>query len=432
MYEGLSGGTFSEACRIADENAAKRKRRRVNGGSTGTGAPWLSECAKDRRGEPLSNLANVMLALRNDPAVKDAFAIDEMLRAPILIRPIASDRPDFEERPVTDVDVSALQEQLQLAGLRNVAKDTVHQAVDLRAQERAFHPVRDYLRALHWDGAPRLSAFFPTYFGADGTAYTEAIGPMFLIGMVARVLDPGCKADHLPVLEGPQGSLKSTACRILGGEWFSDSLPEVTNWKDAAQHLRGKWLIEVSEMHAMNRAEAAQLKAFITRSTERYRPSYGRKEVIEPRQCVFIGTTNKDVYLRDETGGRRFWPIRTGAIDTDKLTRDRDELFAEAVARYRAGENWWPDKDFERTHIFPQQAERYEADVWEERIEPYLKTVTRTTIGQVAQAGLHLETPRIGKADQNRIAAAMENLGWRRERSDGGTDWQGKRWWVKA
>ncbi len=285
------GSSFDEACLRADETAATKKRRRRANGFTYPDPAWLAGCAKDSRGEPLPNLANAMVALRNDSAIMDLLSYDEMQRAPILIRPIASDRPDFEERPVTDVDVSALQEQLQLAGLRNVAKDTVHQAVDLRAQERAFHPVRDYLRALHWDGAPRLSAFFPTYFGADGTAYTEAIGPMFLIGMVARVLDPGCKADHLPVLEGPQGSLKSTACRILGGEWFSDSLPEVTNWKDAAQHLRGKWLIEVSEMHAMNRAEAAQLKAFITRSTERYRPSYGRKEVIEPRQCVFIGCT---------------------------------------------------------------------------------------------------------------------------------------------
>jgi predicted P-loop ATPase len=272
-----------------------------------------------------------------------------------------------------------------------------------------------------------MPSLFPSYFGAGDTDYARAIGSMFLVSMVARIFDSGCKADHLPVIEGPQGILKSAACRVLGGEWFSDNLPDIITGKDASQHLRGKWLIEVSEMHAMSRAEAAQLKAFITRTTERYRPSYGRKEVIEPRQCVFVGTTNRDIYLRDETGGRRFWPIKVGTINIDKLESDRDQLFAEAVVRYREGASWWPEKDFERSQIMPQQAQRYEPDAWEENIGAYIQTRSKVTIGEVAREALHIDLPRIGTAEQRRIAAALEQLGWERLPKDS----DGKRWWAK-
>jgi predicted P-loop ATPase len=228
-----------------------------------------------------------------------------------------------------------------------------------------------------------------------------------------------------------KGAGKSKASGVLAGQWFSDALPDIRN-KDAAQHLRGKWLIEIAELSAFGRADIEALKAFVSRSDERYRPSYGRKEVIEPRQCAFIGTTNRDTYLRDETGGRRFWPIKAGKINVKALTRDRDQLFAEAVHSYRNGAPWWPDKDFEQQHIAPEQAARYEADVWEDNIAEYLKTNTKVTIGQIAKEALLIETPRLGRAEQNRIIAALERVGWRREKPPGQTDWQGKRWWVPA
>jgi hypothetical protein len=406
------------------------RKRSVRGRSQGKDNPrWLDDCITDDRAHPLSNLANVMLAFRHDPALAGMVAYDEMLCAPMLLHPVpVFGRPlpeRYGSRPVSDGDVGAVQEYLQLAGLPKVAKDTVHQAMDMRAHECAFHPVREYLDAVAWDGKPRLKTWLSTYLGVEPSAYVEGIGTMFMISLVARVMKPGCKADYMMVLEGHQGARKSTTCAILGGEWFSDSLPEVTTGKDVAQHLPGKWLIEIAEMSAMSRAESATLKAFISRPVERYRPSYGRKEVIQPRQCIFIGTTNKDVYLRDETGGRRFWPVRVGKVDTVNLERDRDQLFAEAVHLYHGGAAWWPDQTFEREHIKPQQEARFEADAWEEMIAAFLADKRKVTVGEVARYGLNRETSRINTADQRRITAIMERLGWRRL----GKDSKGNRYW---
>src|SRR5262245_4660408 len=334
---------------------------------------WRLDCMRTASGTLVCNQANAVTALQG--LFPNRFAFDEMLQAAVL---------GDEGRIIRDADISHLQNRLQHAGFTRIGWDTVHRAVEVVSMRNRFHPVRNYLGSLRWDGTDRLISFLPIYFGAADGPYERAIGRMFLISMVARVMQPGCKADHLLVVEGPQGALKSTACLILGGSWFSDHLPEITSGKDASQHLRGKWLIEVSEMHAMGPAEATQLKSFITRQAERFRPSYGRFEVIEPRQCVFIGTTNKGTYLRDETGGRRFWPVKAGAINLAALAQDRDQLFAEAMAHYKSGELWWPDKDFEQTHVMPEQAARYEGDAWEDAIRDYVGTRSRVTIGEVA------------------------------------------------
>ena len=387
-------------------------------------AQWLEQCivgGKNR--QPLPVLHNVLVGIRAQ--WPHSLALDEMLCAPLLMQPLGEN--DITPRPVTDVDVGIFQEQLQQLGLKRIGKDVCHQAVDMRAAERAFHPIRDYLGGLTWDGTVRMEKLFADYFGAKPGPYVENVGRMFLISMVARIYKPGCKADHMPVIEGPQGVLKSSACAVLAGQWFSDSLPDISLGKEASQHLRGKWLIEVAEMHAMGRAESSLLKSFISRQTERYRPPYGRKEVIEQRQCIFVGTTNKDVYLRDETGGRRYWPVKAGKINIDALARDRDQLFAEAVAAFRDGKQWWPDKDFEREHMVPQQEARYEGDAWEDNIKSFVEEHSRVTIGQLAKNALFIETPRIGTADQRRIAAVLTNLGWSRQPKDG----EGRRWWSK-
>jgi predicted P-loop ATPase len=152
--------------------------------------------------------------------------------------------------------------------------------------------------------------------------------------------------------------------------------------------------------------------------------------VVQPRQCVFVGTTNKNVYLRDETGGRRFWPVKVGRIDTDALRQDRDQIFAEAVALYRQGARWWPDDTFEREHICPQQEARFEADAWEEIVVAWLTPSSRTTIAEIARSALSIETSRIGTTAQRRIAAILERKGWSRE--DGKKDAKGCLYWVRS
>ena len=201
----------------------------------------------------------------------------------------------------------------------------------------------------------------------------------------------------------------SGSCRRI----FSDSLPDIRD-KDGAQHIRGKWLVEIAELAAIGTAEAETLKSFISRQVDRYRPSYGRKEVIEPRLCVFIGTTNRSVYLKDETGARRFWPVKVGRVNVERLERARDQLFAEAVAAYRSGEKWWPDQAFEQDQIKQQQADRFESDPWEKAICDYVALLSRVQVCEVAREALKIESVgRVGTADARRIAAVLTNQGWK-------------------
>jgi predicted P-loop ATPase len=424
MDERLSSLTEDDLAAFREsQRAAKRKKRTSHDG-------WLGRCLADDRGRIIPNLANTMIALRSDPTLSGAVAFDEMQQDAILVErlPVApSGKPaglDPVPRPVRDEDVSQLQEWLQHQGLPRIGREIVHQAVDQRARECSFHPVRDWLDGLEWDGTKRLNGWLQTYLGATGPQdYLAAIGRMFLISMVARIYKPGCKVDYMLVLEGEQGVEKSRGCQVLSGGWFSDDLPDI-HAKDARQHLRGKWLIEIAELAAFTRADSEPLKAFITRDCERYRPAYGHNDVIEPRQCVFIGTTNRSVYIKDETGGRRFWPVAiTDRVRIDALACDREQLFAEAAERYQDGEQWWPDPEFGRQNIKPEQDDRQEPDPWEEDICEFLHNRDKVTVSEIARLGLGLENSRIGKAEQNRIIRVLTDRNWERGRRTGQGRW---------
>lgn len=392
---------------------------------------WYAKLSFDAKGHVIANETTAIAALCYAPELAGRFVLDEMWREPMLVAPLpplpgeASKLAEEFPRHVQDTDVTQALVWLQRNGVPRLSHETMNRAVDVAAARHPAHPLRDWLAAIKWDGQARVDRWLSYYLGADPSPYVAGIGRMFLISMVARIFEPGSKVDYMLILEGPQGALKSTACAALGGEWFSDSLPDVTTGKEAAQHLRGRWLIEVAELSAMGKVETAALKAFLTRQVELYRPPFGKREVVEPRQCVLIGTTNQSAYLRDATGGRRFWPVKVGTIDIEALAHDREQLFAEAVALFRASVRWWPDPDFERETIAPEQEARFEADAWEDLIARWLDGVQRTTVAQVAQIVLGFPMDRLGTREQRRISAILQRLGWVCARSNG------KRWYVK-
>jgi predicted P-loop ATPase len=381
---------------------------------------WLKCLQRDEGGNAIPNLANAALALRQAPALVGLIAFDEMQRTTMVMRNLPDSRLAKVPNPrgIADADVSAIQEYLQRNELRRLGKETVHQACELVAIERAFHPVKRYLNRLKWDRTKRLETWLSSHLGTDNSEYNAQIGKMFLISMVARIMQPGCQCDYMMILEDrQQGTMKSSACGILAGEWFSDALPDLhgnTDWVRVSMHLRGKWLLEISDLSAFSRAEAETLKAFITSKVEQYTPKYGRNEVVEPRQCVFIGTTNKTEYLRDDTGARRFWPTKTNVINLDTLARDRDQLFAEAMWAYQQKAPWWPDRTFEATEIKPQQDARFEVDEWESPILEKIPGMINPTLTDIANQALGLGTDKLGTREQRRIAAILDRAGWTR------------------
>ncbi len=280
------------------------------------------------------------------------------------------------------------------------------------------HPVRAYLRPLEHDGTLRVDRWLADYLGADPTPYTLAVGRWWLISAVARVMIPGCKADHVLILEGAQGRRKSTALRTLVGDaWFSDTPAEIGD-KDAFLAMRGRWVIELAELDALSRTEASKAKAFFSSPTDTYRPPYGRQTITTARQCVFAGTVNHGSYLRDETGARRFWPVevaRRGPIDLDRLAADRDQIWAEARDLFAQGSRWWPEHEHEHTAARAEQDTRYQGDEWEAKVasfaSPFADSPNGVTVGAVLAGALDVPADRWTLADQRRVGACLGRLG---------------------
>ena len=354
--------------------------------------------------------------LETNPAWAGVLAYDEFAGLTLLLKPIPGTtvpRATFAPRPIADTDITAAVRWFNRNGFPDATKNGAADALYLVASETIISPVRHFLEGLAWDGFPRVENWLARYCGADRFDLTAKVGTAWLVSAVARALKPGCKADCALVLEGRQGAGKSSILRALAGpDWFHDGLSDM-HGKDASAALRGKWIIELPEMSAMRRSDTEAVKAFLSRTEERYRPAYGRTEVIEPRRCVFAGTTNRNDYLTDDTGGRRFWPVTVDAIKLDELTADREQIWAEAVDLYRNGARWWLDR-MDESAAAAVVATRAADDPWGGdvlRVVDGLSEVSTRDIFQLLDIGLE----RRGKADAMRITGILTRAGWIRE-----------------
>ena len=387
---------------------------------------WNEDLHRNDRGEARDVIHNVTIILRKDARFAGRLRWNEMLEA-----------TEAQHLPWrkggwaswTDADDLFLADWCQKRHAY-MKRPTCAAAVQVVARDRLHHPVRERLQALIWDGTARAQDWLATYLSVQATPYTREAGFRWLISAVARIYEPGCKADHCLIFEGPQGAGKSTAAATMALDpaWFSDEIADLGT-KDAAQDLRGKWLVELGELSALNRGAVERVKAFMSRRVDHYRPSYGTRSQDFPRQCVFIGSTNADAYLGDETGGRRFWPVKVGTIDLAGLERDREQIWAEAVAAYRAGERWWLDRETE-TAAREVQADRRIVDPWEARVMAWaLGQMAGVTVDDALTSAVGLELDRRDQAAANRVARILRAYGWeRRQRRVAGVPvWQYER-----
>jgi putative DNA primase/helicase len=404
---------------LAAVRAQLAAARAGDGAAAGAaGANWRDELQRSARGVLLPTVANIALILSRDPAWEGVlawcdFSAQIVKRAP----------PPWGGKlgPWEDLDVSQARHWLSRHYRIQTRLRDVEDALAVCACERHVHPVREYLTGLRWDGVNRLPTWLVDYLGAEEVDYSARVGTLWMIAAVARAMSPGCKADYVMILEGPQGRFKSSTLSVLGGEWYSET-PLSIREKDAMQNLPGKWIIELAELTSLQRESSARINAFFSQSVDHYRPAYGRRAGDYPRQCVFAGTSNPSSYLSDPTGARRFWPVTCGSLaHLGMLKRDRDQLWAEAHHRWRSGEQWWPADD-EIPRFTEEQEQRFEDDPWQEIIENYLYATERRqrryiSVMEVLIDAITFEAAKIQTRDLQRAGALMQRIGWRKVRA---------------
>ena len=403
----------------------------------------------NKNGDPASTMMNgvsfCLIPLRTNPDTNKSvpnelyrlFRYNQFSNQIEFTRPAPWHKPELPNPYWQDSDVIQLRAWLARNQDYDPGTSVIQDAIVCVSNIYAYHPVRNYLNALEWDGKARLDTFLIDYLGAPDSLYTQTVGKCVLMAAVARVFKPGCQHDSMLILEGVQGTGKTSAVRILGGDWYNDIYID-PHARDTIDAMQGSWFIEASELEYARRTDAQAMKRFLTITKDRCRLAYARNSVTLPRQSLFIGTVNpgkKPSYLEDTDGNRRFWPVATGQIDLEALKNDRDQLFAEAVVRFKAGENWHLDNPEVIRQANNEAMYRVGEDAWKEVIGGWLdanEVPDGFTTTEIAYQALSITPKDLTKMNNSRISRCLEKLGFERKNK-----WHGKIkgniWvWIKS
>jgi putative DNA primase/helicase len=306
---------------------------------------WKAKLNVNKRGDYLPNYNNIRLILENDPKLKGCFAFDEFLEKKVILKRPPWRKESDNERFIRDDDESSLRAYFGEDPWCIEATQKISDILNNVCRANAYHPVKKYLKALNWDGKRRLETLFIDYLGAEDTSINRTMTKIMFVAAVTRIYKPGTKFDQMLILVGKQGCGKSEILKrmAVNESWFTDSMPSPEDPKNASEHLLGKWIIEMGELVAWNKATAEANKSFISRTSDKFRAAYAKNETFRLRQCVFFGTTNQQEFLKDFTGERRYWPMdvsqkdinKCKSIDNDLTQSEIDQYWAEALVYYK-------------------------------------------------------------------------------------------------
>lgn len=383
-----------------------------------TATSWEHSLKMNQHGDVRKTKENINIILSNHPAWRGVLGYNTFSGNIIKRKsPPYPNSPNNGQGEWTDTDNEKLSRWFSRNYDFEPSNERLQATVVDFSMDNPFNPVREYLEQCHekWLNAdsPRgyATRWVEKYFGAKESPATRQFEKTWLISAVARIYEPGCKADNVLILEGEQGLLKSTALSILGGEWFNDTSIDFVD-KDSLMRIHESWIIEMPELDKFKKADSDRAKSFFSRCEDKFRVPYGHNIITKKRQCVFAGTTNTADYLKDSTGNRRYMPIEClKRCDIDALKADRDLIWGEAVQMYKYGEPWWYNDTIKE--IQEAQAARFAEDVWTDHIQEFLKDKTNTTIQILLTEALGMPLERCSKLERNRMADILRGLGWR-------------------